>query len=589
MPEMQNTLQTPDYIVLAGYFILMLAIGAYFYRHMRGIKDYFSGGNKIPWWLSGVSFYMSSFSVAAFIFYPSLCYRYGWVGVTLLWVAVPATLFSALFFAVRWRRARIDSPVEYLETRYSPALRQLFAWQGVPVKVIDDGIKIFAIGSFISAGLGFPMRETMLAAGLIMLVYTFMGGLWAVTVTDFVQFVVLTVAILIILPLSVGRAGGLAQMIESAPEGFFRLTAPEYGWHYVIPLILLYCLAWSSINWPLIQRYFCVPKEKDALKVGFLVVGLYIIGPPMMFLPAMAAASFLPDLANPRDVYPVLCAMLLPAGMLGLVIAAMFAATMSMLSSDYNVCAGVLTNDVYRRFIRPDASQQELVLVGRLMTILIGIIALGTAFMLAHGSGEDLFRTMVTLFGVATGPVAIPMLLGLLSRRFSNTGAIAGFLVGLAMGVALFVVSRQPEPFTFLGMMWNPAAQELVIAGVAWKMEIVIFLGGACTTFVVMALVSALYPSDAVARARIDAFMQRLEEPIGAREEDRETEAGATAISPFRVVGLSILATGVLMLIVLPWSQGAPTFSMDLFWGAILAVIGAAMYAASVLSNRRKG
>lgn len=589
MQGTQNTLQMPDYIVLAGYFVLMLAIGAYFYRHMRGIKDYFSGGNKIPWWLSGVSFYMSSFSVAAFIFYPALCYKYGWVGVTLLWVAVPATLFSTLLFAVRWRRARIDSPVEYLETRYSPALRQLFAWQGVPVKVIDDGIKIFAIGSFISAGLGFPMRESMLGTGLIMLIYTFMGGLWAVTVTDFVQFVVLTVAILIILPLSVARAGGLSHMIETAPEGFFRLTVPEYGWHYVIPLMLLYCLAWSSINWPLIQRYFCVPKEKDAMKVGFLVVGLYIIGPPMMFLPAMAAASFLPDLANPKDVYPILCAMLLPAGMLGLVIAAMFAATMSMLSSDYNVCAGVLTNDVYRRFIRPNASQKELVLTGRIMTILIGVIALATAFLIAQGSGEDLFRIMVTLFSVATGPVAIPMLLGLLSRRFSNTGAITGFIAGLTAGIAFFVVSRQPEPFTVLGMQWNPAGQELIIAGVAWKMEIVIFLGSAFITFVVMALGSILWPSGAVARARIDAFMQRLEDPIGAREEDRDTEADASAISPFRVVGLSIFAIGALMLVVLPWSGGALTFSMDLFWGLLLAVIGAAMYAASAFGKEHAG
>ncbi len=85
--------------MIIGYFVLMLAIGLYFYRSMRGIKEYFSGGNKIPWWLSGVSFYMSSFSAAAFIFYPSLCYRYGFVGVTLLWVAVPATLFSTFFLA----------------------------------------------------------------------------------------------------------------------------------------------------------------------------------------------------------------------------------------------------------------------------------------------------------------------------------------------------------------------------------------------------------------------------------------------------------------------------------------------------------
>ena len=179
------SLHVADQAMLIGYFVLMLAIGVYFYRYMRGMKDYFSGGNNIPWWLSGVSFYMSSFSVYAFIAYPALCYKYGCVGITLLWVAVPATIFGVLLFAKKWRRARIDSPVEYLETRYNPALRQLFAWQGVPVKMIDDGLKLVSIGLFIHVGLGVPMLEGMLGAGGIMLLYTFMGGLWAVAGNGF--------------------------------------------------------------------------------------------------------------------------------------------------------------------------------------------------------------------------------------------------------------------------------------------------------------------------------------------------------------------------------------------------------------------
>ena len=84
-------LTRPDYFVLGGYFVLMLGIGAYFYRHVREMKDYFSGGNRIPWWLSGVSFYMSSFSVAAFVQYSALAYLYGWVAVTLYWVTVPSS------------------------------------------------------------------------------------------------------------------------------------------------------------------------------------------------------------------------------------------------------------------------------------------------------------------------------------------------------------------------------------------------------------------------------------------------------------------------------------------------------------------
>ncbi|MCK5861414.1 MAG: sodium transporter, partial [Candidatus Hydrogenedentes bacterium] len=456
MMETNSSLQGPDYAMIIGYFVLMLGIGLYFYKHMRGIKDYFSGGNNIPWWLSGVSFYMSSFSAFAFISYSALCYQFGWVGITLLWVAVPATLFSTLFLARKWRRARIDSPVEYLELRYSPLLRQLFTWQGIPVKIIDDGLKLVAIGTILKVVTGFDMTISMACAGGIILLYTFMGGLWAVAVTDFVQFVVLTVAIVIMFPLAFYRAGGFMTVFNEAPASFLKMTTPEYGWGYVIFLVVMYSLAWSSINWSLIQRYYCVPRERDAIKVGLTVIVLYIIGPPLMFLPAMAATRILPPLLDAGEVYPRLCAALLPAGMLGLVVAAMFAATMSMLSSDYNVSANVLTNDVYRRLFRPTASDRELVLVGRITTLLVGILALAAALVMARGKGEDLFGKMISLFSVATAPVAIPMILGLLSKKFTARSALWGFLGGTAIGISLFAISQIKEPMAFYRFEWIP-------------------------------------------------------------------------------------------------------------------------------------
>ena len=578
MEATQGHLQFPDYLMLTGYFVLMLGIGAYFYRYMRGMKDYFKGGNTIPWWLSGVSFYMSSFSVAAFVFYPSMCYRYGWVGVTLLWVAVPATMFSTIFFAKRWRRSRVDSPVEYLETRYGALLRQLFAWQGVPVKIIDDGIKLFATGKFISICTGLPMSASILGAGGIMLIYTFMGGLWAVAVTDFIQFIVLGAGILIILPLSVSKAGGLGAIFANAPEGFFRPTTAEFGWSYIIPLVLLYALAWSSINWALIQRYYCVPKEKDALKTGWMVVALYVVGPPLMFFPAIAATRFIPNLADAGDVYPALCAQLLPAGMLGLAIAAMFAATMSTLSGDYNVCASVLTNDVYRRLIRPRASQRELVLVGRIMTLVIGVIALAAAAVMARGKAEDLFRIMVTLFGIATAPVAVPMLLGLVSRRYTNLSALAGFVFGILTGLGLFAMSRWAGPFSFPGFAWNPGNEEIILAGLAIKMEIVLFLGTALVTVIAMEKVVFLTwwfgGMSAKEQQRIDAFLARLNTPIGQLDEDLPTAAHDAVISPFRVVGICIVIIGLMMLAVVPWAIGTDALLIDVILSVGLVGVG---------------
>ena len=573
MAETQGHLGFPDWLMIVGYFALMLGIGGYFAGRMRHMKDFFSGGNSIPWWLSGVSFYMSSFSVAAFVFYPGLCYRHGWVGVTLLWVAIPAVLFSAYFFSARWRRARIDSPVEYLETRYSAVLRQLFAWQGIPVKMIDDGIKLYATGTFLAIATDLPIWKCILGVGVIILLYTFMGGLWAVTVTDFLQFVVLAVGVLVLLPLSIAKAGGLAAIFENVPEGFFHMTSPEFGWSYVIPLAALYALAWSSTMWPLIQRYYCVPTERDALKVGGLVALLYIIGPPLMFFPAIAATQFLPGVEDAGQIYPLICVELLPAGMLGLIIAAMFAATMSTLSSDYNVCAGVLTNDVYKRFIRPQAPERELLWAGRLMTLLIGAVALATGiFILSQSDAEGLFKIMVSLFGIAAAPAAIPMLLGLISRKFSNASAIVGFLAGSAAGVGLFFLSRVDHDVAVLGMQWVPAQNEILFGGFALKMEIVQFLGTALVTFLAMQIVGLVVPPSEARQSEIDAFHQRLDTPIGKLPED-EKSASETAESPFQVVGVSILLIGVLLLAVLPFVGGGLPLVLDAFF-ALMLVIG---------------
>jgi solute:Na+ symporter, SSS family len=556
MAESAASLQGPDYFVIVAYFVIMLGIGAYFYRYMRAMKDYFVGGNSIPWWLSGISYYMGSFSAFAFVFYSALAYKYGWLAVTLFWVTVPATFISTYFFAARWRRARINSPVEYLESRYGATVRQLFVWQGVPVKVIDDALKLIAIGTFLSVGLGMNLNQTMLWSGGIMLSYTFMGGIWAVAITDFVQFVVLAVAVVVLFPLAIYRAGGMTHMIEQSPHGFFHLTSDEYGWGYVLAAALLYILAWGT-NWGLVQKFYCVPTEKDARKVGWLVIALNLIGPPLMFIPAMAARIFLPPLEDSQWVYPKLCAALLPAGMLGLMVAAMFSATMSMLSSDYNVCASVLTNDVYRRLFRPGASEKELVLVGRLTTLLIGAISIGAAFMISAGKDDRMFRNMITLFSVATAPAAIPMLGGLLWSWLTNRGAFLGFLGGVFVGVILL--------FT--------VPDEAMILGFTIKQENVILISTTLVTTLLIVLAAWLEQPDASERQKVRAFMTQLDTPIGALPQDSVAD-GSAGISPFRVVGVCTSLIGIVMLTIAFWIQIRLAWQLDVGIGVALLIIG---------------
>jgi len=555
-------LEVADYVVVVGYFVLILAVGAYFYRHMKGIKDFFAGGNRIPWWLSGVSFYMSAFSVFAFVSYSTLAYRYGWVAVTLFWSSVPGVGVSVLFFAGRWRRARIDSPVEYLEARYDRLVRQLFAWEGLPVRVVDDALKLAAISLFISsAGLGLSKETCLWGSGLIMLAYTFMGGLWAVVVTDFIQFVVMAVAVVVLVPLALMKAGGVAAAWSGAGQGFFRLThPPEYDAVYVAGYILLVTLAYSSINWSLVQRYYCVPSERDAKKVGLLVMALYSIGPPLILLPAMLAPQFI-TVAEGEEVYARLCLLLLPAGMMGLIIAAMFAATMSMLSSDYNVCAAVLTNDVYRRLVRPRASQRELLIAGRLLTLLVGLLTICVASLMLTLTGEGLFRNMVRLFGIFTAPVAVPMLLGLLWPRGNKNGALAGLVAGVGVGLSLFFALDD----------------QATLAGVLLKKETALLLATTLATGATMVVASLALPAGPAEQRRAEQFIQRLRVPIGELEEDRavESETGTRDITPLGVVGVSVMLIGLLMLSVLPYAGDGVTFWMNLSIPIVLIAVGA--------------
>ncbi|MGB9624030.1 MAG: sodium:solute symporter family transporter [Phycisphaerae bacterium] len=577
----QTHLRGPDYFILVSYFALMLGIGAYFYRYMKGMKDYFTGGNRIPWWLSGVSYYMASFSAFAFVNYSAIAYRYGGVALSMYWVTVPAALFSVLFFATRWRRARVVSPVEYLEARYNSAVRQLFAWQGVPVKIIDDALKIVAIGTLLSLGLGLESpKQGMFWSSVIMLAYTFMGGLWAAAVTDFVQFVVLLAAVIIILPLSISHAGGLHAFVHNSPEGFFRLTGGEFTWLYLGSLIFLYTLSWS-INWGLVQKFYCVPKERDAIKVGWLVVALNLITTPVMFLPAMAARHFLPPLADSTWVYPKMCLAILPVGMMGLMLAAMFSATMSMLSSDYNVCASVLTNDIYNRLLRPKAGHRELVFVGRLTTLLVGALSIGVAFLLSSGKDAAMFKNMVTLFSAAVPPVAIPMLWGLVSSRLSSRGALLGFVLGLCAGIGLLVGMAgipEGESRRLAGFLLEKG--RLGIGAVVLERENAIFWLSAAVTLLSVLAGNVLFPQAAADLERAEKFLARIRVPIGQLEQDQVagTEPGRLAISPFRVTGICVSLIGVLILGILPWAREPIAIGLDAAIGLFLAVAGVLMF-----------
>lgn len=280
---------------------------------------------------------------------------------------------------------------------------------------------------------------TILAA--IVVGYTMIGGLWAVLMTDMLQFVVLSLCVVVVVPMIFTQAGGFETIAANLPEGFLRPTAPGYSWVVLAGWMLVTCFQLGA-EWQFIQRHLCVPTGKDAKKGMYLFGWLYLVTPLFWMAPPLIYRSMNPD-ADPQEAYILACKSVLPAGMIGMMIAAMFSATASSLSSALNVFAGVLTDDVYRRF-KPKATDAQTLRAGRVFTVLIGIYMLAGALILPKlGSHRDI----VILVGSLIGPaILLPTIWALFSNRIGAGVVWSSLIAGVGAGALL--------KFGFSGTGW---------------------------------------------------------------------------------------------------------------------------------------
>jgi SSS family transporter len=531
-------LTRPDFVVIGGYFLLVLWIGMYFRRQQKTAGDYFAGGHQVPWWLAGISHYMSGFSAFTFVVYSEIAYRYGGVAIILFWTSVPACLLGGRVFATRWRRARIITPVEFLEQRCSLSVQQVFAWSAMPAKVFEDALKIFTTALFLSAGMGTGLKTSVLACGAIVVVYTLLGGLLALVVTDYLQFLMKALAILLLLPLAVWRLGGVTKALHAAPPQLWHAHGGPYGWLYITSYLLIVGISYNG-SWSFAQKFYSVPDERSARRAGYLAAALNFVGTPIMLLPAIMANRLLPKFAaqqTPQDVYVHLIFSLLPAGMIGIIVAALFSATMATVSADLNAIASVLTKDFYQRILRPAATEHALVSTGRWITLLLGTVIVGISIWLGYTSRGALFQTMVTAFGVLLAPTLLPLLATLLFRHLTSKGVMMGFACGLIAGVLSLTAKT-----LYLQRAGGAATQAL-----DYELEALSIFVNIAMTSVGMILGSLLFATSPDEQQRTAAFFVKLATPVSAAESAVSVE---NANSSARMIRLSTAAVGMLLIV----------------------------------------
>ncbi|WP_286133533.1 sodium:solute symporter family protein [Colwellia sp. UCD-KL20] len=403
------------------------------------MKSFFSAGGALPWWMSGLSLFMSFFSAGTFVVWGSIAYKHGWVAVTIQWTMCIAGLIIGFYIAPKWQKTRVLTAAEFIKDRLGIKVQKVYTYIFLAIASFSTGAFLYPVAKIVEVSTGLPIEYTIIALGLLILLYTAIGGLWAVIVTDILQFVVLTAAVLIVVPLSLDKIGGISNFIDKAPEGFFSLTNSEYSWNFIVAFGL-YNLFFIAGNWAYIQRFTSVAKPKDAKKVGWLFGGLYLISPVIWMIAPMIYRALNPELAGFENegAYLLMSKEVLPIGMLGLMLGAMIFATSSSINTSLNIAAGVITNDVFKHF-KPNASQKTLVKVGRIATGLLGGITIIVALLIPYMGGVvEVVMTMAALTG---GALFLPPIWLLFSRYQTGASILTTTIVSLAVNVFFKFIS----------------------------------------------------------------------------------------------------------------------------------------------------
>lgn len=570
MSQVQS-IQLPDYLVILSYFIVIVSVGFYFARYIRQSKDYFAAGNIMPWWLAGTSFYKASFSALLFVIYNEIAYKYGVVAVVIMWISPICILVGGYFTAHRWRRSRVITPMGFMERRFNKTVHQVFVWTGLPLRMFDNSLKILSTSIIFAValkGLGMNIVQFMIIIGAIMVLYSFMGGQMTVMITDFVNVVILAVSVVTLFILTLGQVGNLGEFVKRLPPGFLNPIRQPYGLSYLVFTVFLVTVMTYSASWALVQKYNTLKSEKEIRKMIWWIASLMFIMPPIFFFPGLAARVLLPDIQNAKEVYALISMKLLPVGLMGFILSAALSSTMSTLGSEFNTLSGVLTRDFYRKKIKPGMSEKEEISMGRIFTVVIGLVTVLLAILFNSLQGFNLMDIMFRIFSALGPPTMLPLICGLLFKKVNSRGSIWGLIAGATTGAVLVVTNFFLVQMYAEQMKVNPSMEFWLRSG--WNSVATVV--GVIATIAGMWLGTRSRPTPAEEKEKSEAFFVDLQKPFLYEEKAEKP------LSPFRIIGFMLIFFGLLIaaiaFLVLGRYKDARAFKIEFAVSLALIIIG---------------
>lgn len=546
-------MHTFDFITIFIFAAIVLITGISFAKAGgKDMKSFFAAGGAVPWWINGLSLFMGFFSAGTFVVWGSIAYTHGAVSLSIQWTMAIGGLIVGCIIAPMWRRTNTMTVAEYITLRLGKKVQKTYTYLFLLISLFTSGSFLYPVAKIVSVAADFNLYSCILLLGGISIIYVAIGGLWAVVVTDVLQFIILTAAVIIVVPLSLDKIGGISEFFTAAPDTFFNLVNSEYTWGFIIAFGI-YNLFFLGGNWAYVQRYTSVRTPRDAQKVGWLFSALYVISPVLWMLPPMIYRIYNPELAGLADegAYLMMCKTALPAGMLGMMLGGMIFATASSLNATLNISSGVFTNDIYK-YLRPNSSDKELIKVARISTIGFGVLAVVVALLIPAMGG---IVNVVISLGALTGvPLYFPVIWTLFSRRQTTRSVVSTTLICLTVNAI----------FKFITPIWGLSLSrtEETVLGVSLPILMMILFE---IYYALRGKVSPMY-------AGYQKVRQEREEQMKAESQETVAQSDNSNAYSLRVMGRAITCSSLLILVIAAIAEGGQYIIVPI--GVILLLVG---------------
>ncbi|WP_299046376.1 sodium:solute symporter [uncultured Tateyamaria sp.] len=466
-----------DYAIVVVYFIGVIGHGIYVSRKSKGgSEDYFLAGRSLPWYLIGFSLFASNMSGSSFVGLMGGAYSNGVVIFNYEWTAALVLILFAIFILPSFLRAKISTVPEFLEVRYDVRSRRAFSlFTILAILFIDTAGALYAGGLVISNVTGYLNLWTAVAVlALVAGIYTILGGLSAVVVTDTVQAILLIIGAAALFWIGLDEIGGWKELFVDIPEEKTKLILPPSDdflpWTGLWGVVLLGFYYWT-INQFVVQRTLGAKNLKEG-QIGALFAGfLKLPNLFLMILPGLIALKLYPGLETPDLAFPTLAFELMPIGLRGLIMAALIAAIMSSLDSAMNSASTLVVKD----FVEPiwDVSEERQVWLGRVVTGVVMVF--GALYAPSIAGFESLFSYFQSSLSYIIPTIVVVYILGLFIPWLNGNGAFWTIVLGLVVGIPLFIMKEVTGIWADLGLPeihYTIMSTIMMVLGIATHMGI---------------------------------------------------------------------------------------------------------------------